>query len=76
MLIKTPRYVVPFIPKRVPHYFADIVIVGGGLAGLRAAIEIDPRLSTVVVTKDEVKQSSSNYAQGGIAGVLDPQRRL
>ena len=73
MLIQTPRYVVPFHPKRVPHYFADIVIVGGGLAGLRAAIEIHPSLSTVVVTKDEVRQSSSNYAQGGIAGVFDPK---
>ena len=73
MHIETPRYVVPFHPKRVPHYFTDIVIIGGGLAGLRAAIEIDPSLSTVVVTKDEVRQSSSNYAQGGIAGVLDPK---
>lgn len=73
MQIHSPRYVVPFHPKRVPHYFADIVIVGGGLAGLRAAIEIDPKLSAVVVTKDEVRQSNSNYAQGGIAGVLDPK---
>lgn len=73
MHINTPRYVVPFHPKRVPHYFTDIVIVGGGLAGLRAAIEIDPKLSAVVVTKDEVRQSNSNYAQGGIAGVLDPK---
>ncbi len=73
MHINSPRYVVPFHPKRVPHYFTDIVIVGGGLAGLRAAIEIDPKLSCVVVTKDEVRQSNSNYAQGGIAGVLDPK---
>ncbi len=73
MQINTPRYVTPFHPKRVPHYFTDIVIIGGGLAGLRAAIEIDPSLSAVVVTKDEVRQSNSNYAQGGIAGVLDPK---
>lgn len=72
MQINFPRYLAPFHPKRVPHYFTDIVIVGGGLAGLRAAIEIDPSLSAVVVTKDEVRQSNSNYAQGGIAGVLDP----
>ena len=72
MLDDAPRYLVPFHPKRVPHYFTDVVIIGGGLAGLRAAIELDPALSGVVVTKDEVRQSSSNYAQGGIAGVLDP----
>lgn len=73
MPVNASRYLVPFHPKRVPHYFTDIVIVGGGLAGLRAAIEIDPKLSAVVVTKDEVRQSNSNYAQGGIAGVLDPK---
>ena len=67
-----PRYLAPFHPKHVPHYFADVLIIGGGLAGLRAAMEIDPRLSVLVTTKDEIRQSSSNYAQGGIAGVLDP----
>ena len=72
MLTNCPRYLVPFHPKRVPHYFTDIVIIGGGLAGLRAAIEIEPDLSAVVVTKDVVQQSNSSYAQGGIAGVLDP----
>ena len=74
--IKTPRYLVSFYQKNVPHYFTDILIVGGGLAGLRAAIEIDQSQSVVVVTKDEVKESSSNYAQGGIAGVLDPADRF
>ena len=68
-----PRYLTPFHPKRVPHYFADIVIIGGGLAGLRAAIEIDESQNVVVVTKDTVRESNSNYAQGGIAGVLDPE---
>jgi L-aspartate oxidase len=72
MMTDSPRYVSPFHPKRVPHYFTDIVIIGGGLAGLRAAIEVDPRLSAVVVTKDALRQSSSDYAQGGIAGVFDP----
>ena len=67
-----PRYLAPFHPKHVPHYFADVLIIGGGLAGLRAAMEVDPRLSVLVTTKDEIRQSSSNYAQGGIAGVLDP----
>jgi len=67
-----PRYLAPFHPKHVPHYFADVLIIGGGLAGLRAAMEVDPRLSVLVTTKDEIRQSSSSYAQGGIAGVLDP----
>ena len=71
-----PRYLVPFHPKRVPHHFTDILVIGGGLAGLRSAIAIDPALSVLVVTKDKLVQSSSSYAQGGIAGVLDPEDRF
>jgi L-aspartate oxidase len=71
-----PRYLVPFHPKRVPHTFTDVLIVGGGLAGLRAAIAIDPKLSTLVVTKDNIRQSNSQYAQGGIASVMDPEDRF
>lgn len=74
--IESTRYLVPFNQKSVPHYFADILIVGGGLAGLRAAIEIDESQSVVVVTKDKIKESNSSYAQGGIAGVLDPEDRF
>jgi len=72
----TPRYLVPFHPKRVPHHFTDVLIIGGGLAGFRAAIEVRPELSALLVTKQGVEQSSSSYAQGGIASVLDPNDRL
>lgn len=68
-----PRYLVPFHPKRVPHRFTDVLIIGGGLAGLRAALAVDPKLSVLVVTKGSMRQSNSNAAQGGIAGVLDPE---
>ncbi len=66
------RYLVPFHPKQIPHYFTDVLIVGAGLAGLRAAIAVDPRLSVLVLAKDRVEESNSSYAQGGIAAVLDP----
>lgn len=66
------RYLVRFDPKRVPHMFADVLIIGAGIAGARAALEIDPRLRVVVVTKDRVDLSNSAWAQGGIAGALDP----
>ncbi len=73
MSVPTPRYLSPFHPKQVPHFFTDVLIVGGGLAGLRAALAVDPKLSVLVVTKDGIDQSNSAYAQGGIAAVLDPQ---
>lgn len=76
LLSGVPRYLCAFQPKRVPHYFTDILIVGGGLAGLRAAIEIGEELSVVVATKDRLQDSNSQYAQGGIAGVLHPHDRF
>ena len=71
-----PRYLISFHPKRVAHHFVDVLIIGGGLAGMRAALAIDPGHDVLLVTKDEVYQSNSNYAQGGIAGVLDPEDRF
>ncbi len=71
-----PRYLVPFHPKRVPHFFTDVLIVGGGLAGLRAAIAVDRALSVLVVTKESLLESNSNFAQGGIASVFDPEDRF
>ena len=76
MLENSPRYLVPFDPKCVLHRFVDVLIVGGGLAGLRAALAVDPALSVLVVTKDSLKQSNSAAAQGGIAGVMDPEDRF
>ena len=76
MVLETPRYLIPFHPKQLPHYFVDVLIIGGGLAGLRAAIEIDPKLRILVVTKENLAHSSSSYAQGGIAGVLAPEDRF
>lgn len=76
MTTLTPRYIAPFHPRQTPHFFTDVLIIGGGLAGLRAAHAVDPQLNVLVVTKDAVQQSNSNYAQGGIAGVLDPEDRF
>ena len=72
----TQRYLVPFHPKQVPHFFADILVIGSGLAGIRAALAVPPELSVLVVAKDVVAHSSSSHAQGGIAGVLSPDDRL
>jgi L-aspartate oxidase len=66
------RYLVRFNPKRVPHLFTDVLVIGAGITGIRAALAIDPRLNVVLATKDRLKESNSAYAQGGIAGVFDP----
>ncbi len=71
-----PRYLTNFAPKKVAHRFADVLIIGGGLAGLRAALEIDASLTVIVITKDAIRQSNSSYAQGGIAGVISPEDKI
>jgi len=40
---------------------------------MRAALSADPKLSVTLVTKDEWRESNSNYAQGGIASVMAPE---
>lgn len=71
-----PRYLVPFHPGRVLHRFTDVLVLGGGIAGLRAALEVPSSLSVLVVTKDAMGESNSRWAQGGIAGVLGPDDRF
>lgn len=70
------RYLVSFDPKRIPHMFVDVLVIGTGIAGVRAALEIDPSQRVVMVTKDQVSMSNSSWAQGGIAGVLDPSDEI
>ena len=70
------RYLVGIDPRDLPHRVTDVLIIGGGLAGLRAALGTPEGLRVLVVTKDELRESNSAYAQGGIAGVLDPEDRF
>ena len=71
-IIPAHRHLVRFHPKRISHVFTDILIIGSGIAGLRAALEIPAPLEMIVVSKDVLAQSNSAYAQGGIAGAMDP----
>ncbi len=48
----------------------DFLIIGSGIAGLRAAIELSNHGNVLIVTKDKSFESSSSYAQGGIAVVI------
>ncbi len=50
----------------------DVVVLGSGAAGLAAALAARPVRSVLVVTKDVLWAGSTQWAQGGLAGVLDP----
>lgn len=64
-----PRYLASFHPKQVSHRFTDILILGSGLAGMRAALAVDTDQTVYVINKSAVQQSNSQWAQGGIAAV-------
>ena len=67
------RYLIPFKAARLPQQFTDVLVVGGGVAGLRAAIAAAAEGAEVLLlTKDTVDESNTWYAQGGIAAVLQP----
>ena len=49
----------------------DVLILGSGTAGQSMALRLADRLRVALVTKRELADSASNWAQGGIAAVLD-----
>nr|WP_082987821.1 L-aspartate oxidase [Moraxella atlantae] len=51
----------------ITHF--DVVIVGGGAAGLTLALSLPKHLSVAMLMKDEPLESSTYYAQGGVAAV-------
>ncbi|MCU1501755.1 MAG: nadB [Ilumatobacteraceae bacterium] len=58
------------------HRDVDVVVLGSGAAGLAAALAVRPVRSVLIVTKDTLDAGSTAWAQGGLAGVLDPQDSL
>jgi L-aspartate oxidase len=49
----------------------DFLVVGAGVAGLRAAVELARHGEVLVVTKESVGESNTHYAQGGIAVAME-----
>ncbi len=54
----------------------DVLIIGSGLAGLTLALQLAPHKQVCLVTKRALNDSSSNWAQGGIAAVLTDEDSL
>jgi L-aspartate oxidase len=54
----------------------DFLVIGAGVAGLRAAIELAPAGRVLVLVKREVADSSTQLAQGGIAAALSDEDEI
>lgn len=65
------RYLVNVDSISTQQLFTDCLVVGSGVAGLRAALEAAKNRSVIIVCKGNVKDSNTFKAQGGIASVLD-----
>lgn len=65
------RYLIPFDTSAVPHIFADVLVIGSGVAGLRAAIEAANYGDVLVLSKDTVREGSTGHAQGGVAVAMN-----
>ena len=49
----------------------DVLIIGSGAAGLTAALELADEFNVLLISKETLVDSSTWYAQGGIAAVID-----
>jgi len=66
-----PRYLVAFDTYHLPHHLTDVLVVGTGVAGYRAALTVAGEGRRVIMlAKGDPSESNTGYAQGGVAAVL------
>src|SRR5215831_1741144 len=64
------RYLIPFRSSLLPQIFTDTLVIGAGVAGLRAAVAASAHGEVIHLAKGDLRNSNTAWAQGGIAGVL------
>ncbi len=71
-VIPAPRRLLAQPPAPPTRHTADILVVGGGAAGLTAALRAATYARVILLTRGTLLESNSARAQGGIAAALDP----
>ncbi len=67
------RYLVNTDSATTHQLFTDCLVIGAGIAGLRAAIEAAQHCNVIILCKDSLQESNTWKAQGGIAAVLNKE---
>jgi len=67
------RYLLDFDTRDLPHYAIDVLVVGGGIAGLQAALAAaDAGASVMLIAKGPPEDTNTAWAQGGVAVAVGP----
>jgi len=74
--VETRRYLARMDTRAMGHLYTDCLVIGGGVAGLRAALGAAQAGQVLVLVKDTLTDSNTYYAQGGIAAVLSDDDRV
>ncbi len=73
--MEIPRYLLHFDVENLQVEEVDLLVVGSGLAGLYTAAKAGER-KIAILTKEKTEDSSTEFAQGGIAAVLSDEDSL
>lgn len=64
------RYLTNFDANRSANILTDVLVIGSGVAGARAALEASRHGSVTILSKGDFLESATRYAQGGIASAI------
>ena len=64
------RYLIPFRSSLLPQIFTDTLVIGAGVAGCRAAVAAAAHGECILLSKSDLRNTNTAWAQGGVAGVF------
>lgn len=69
-ILSARRYLIPFRGTLLPQIFTDTLVIGTGVAGLRAALAAAQHGDVILLCKRAYDESNTSWAQGGVAAVV------